>query len=237
MWTGIPGGAAGAGWYLGRNWIPIQSCVIGGWFRVALGTAGYEGVLGVSSPSNSFGVSINPNGSLYWQAETPGPTYRAVHFRGSDLALNLGEWYFSLCRWYSSSVIRAQTISQSGVITQGVDTAAQGAFAAPTSWVIGPSFAASSRINIAEVFVLNPDPFGVDGYIPNDLLRQLAYRGPFSIPSVARSVYRYFPLRDGHPQSPINDDTFAKVIVTPPASPHPPVNWVQPQEYTALGMF
>lgn len=236
MWTGIPGGAAGAGWYLWKNWIPVQACVIGGWFRVVTGTAGYEGLMGISVTANSFGLNINPNGSLYWQAETAGPTYRAVHFRGSDLPLNLGEWYFSICRWYSSSVVRAQTISQSGVITQGVDTGAQGAFTTPTQWVLGPGFAASSRVNLAEVFVLSPDPFGADGYIPNDLLRQLAYKGPFSVPHVGRCVHRYFPLRNGHPFSPINNDMFAKAINTPPASPHPPVNWVQPNDYRALGM-
>jgi hypothetical protein len=182
-------------------------------------------------------ISTNPTGSLYWEIYN-GATMAALHMRGSNLALNLGEWYFSLCRWAPNVELRQQTISQSGVITQGFDTGAQGTISAIEWLQLGTDGAASARFNMAEFFALWPDPFGAVGYIPNDLLRKIAYQGPFSVPEIGRSVRLYLPCRDGTFDGGVLPSRTEITVMNsrPLVSPHPPVNWVHPRQYMALGM-
>jgi hypothetical protein len=240
IWTGPPAGAGYGAWRLdGAPFLTFPTPVVfGGWFRVMATTAGYEWHLSGKCGTNAyFNINLNPQSSLYWEVFN-GSTIDALHFRGSNLALTLGQWYFSLCRWNPPTGVRQQTISEAGVITQGVGSTAQGTLTAMTYMQLGTDSSATGRLNIAEFFALDPDPFGADAYISNALLRQIAFNGPFSIPHVARSVRLYVPFRDGTPNGLILPRTTRALAMNsrPPVSPHPPVNWVSPREYPNLGI-
>lgn len=241
LWTVHPDSAVHGAWRLASNVIPAfpAPITLGGWFRRVVGTAGFEWHTAMKCGTNAYlDISTNPTGSLYWEVFN-GATMAALHFRGSNLALNLGEWYFSLCRWTPNTAIRQQTISQAGVITQSEAIAAQGTISAIEWFQIGTDGAAASRFNIAEFFGLWPDPFGPDGYIPNDLLRKIAYEGPFSVPRIGRSVQFYLPCRDGTFGGGVMPVRTSLSVMNsrPMISPHPPVNWVQPNDYMVLGMM
>src|SRR5512140_1820915 len=100
MWTVRPEGGI-SNWNLSGGFAPVQNCVVGCWFRLLVGTTTWENLFNQRDGLNTsrFGLYIEPSGSVYWQTEAPGALYSTAHVKGTQSAVNLGEWYFSIAHW------------------------------------------------------------------------------------------------------------------------------------------
>jgi hypothetical protein len=124
----------------------------------------------------------------------------SVYAGGADFgcgAATAGKWSFLVVRFLAST-IRGDTLLESGAIGHGSTTS--GGVAA-TSWSIGSGYFNSALLNAWQGAIEQFTIFDVDiypsGNLDDALLHQLAYRGPFSIPHLAKNIVEYRSLRSG----------------------------------------
>jgi hypothetical protein len=111
-----------------------------------------------------------------------------------------GSWTYVICRVISATNRRFTILKPNGTITETQDVA-NVTYGTITRWSLGgfASSAAADDFTNGEVqeFWTSPTDIYPIGAIPTDMVRQLAYRGPWSIPHIAGTVEDYRSLRNG----------------------------------------
>lgn len=127
---------------------------------------------------------------------------------GVTTAIAARTWFFVLGRFISSTSRRIDVLFADGHIEHAQDTTNKSpsgldALAIGASAILSPaSFYTGS---IAEAWWAPADIVGSDVQTNDDVVRQLAWGGPWSIPSVASNVCDYISLRDWIPPTPKGD--------------------------------
>lgn len=115
-----------------------------------------------------------------------------------------GKWAYVVARFISATNDRLSVLQYDGTITSlqrttsrtatGIDLLAVGNLVTTTN---SEPWAGS----IAEFWITDSDIQPDGAALNNDTLRQLAYKGPFSIPDVAKRVVDYVSFKSGMPRS------------------------------------
>lgn len=149
-------------------------------------------------------------------------------------ALTVGTWNFGLARFITASNRRLACLFHTGLIQH----ANNGTSRAPTGMdtiTIGANVTSTGVAIpwdglIGEYWITQGDVGLVTTALPDDLIRQLAYGGPFSVPHIADKIFEYrsfrqFPTNAGDDSSDVfvrNPQTWENVNgVT--IGPHPPL--------------
>lgn len=129
------------------------------------------------------------------------------------------KWGFCVCRFISASSRRVSAINHLSEIGHGTNITAS-TVTSPAQMFIGAKGGSSIAQPwdgfLAEFWMTNTDiqPDGLQ--LSNETLRQLAYRGPFSIPSVRSSLVDYRSMRQGiGSETDISSDYFYGSTIRP----------------------
>lgn len=110
--------------------------------------------------------------------------------------VTVGAWHYVLLRFRSNTNQRFSALEPTGIIThlQNTNDAALTAF---TEMTLGarPAGVLPSDCDMAEMFLANADVQAADAATDEVLLRQLAYRGPFSVPHIRKDIIEYRSFR------------------------------------------
>lgn len=124
----------------------------------------------------------------------------------SGVAMVAGTWNFMIGRFISTSQHRLTTLHAGGAISQASETTATGTGALNASAVGCQYFTTSGPARFFDGSIGEAwfgEDIGVNSavgnVIPNELLYQLAFGGPFSVPSIASGIWAYLSLRDWMP--------------------------------------
>jgi hypothetical protein len=182
--------------------------------------------------------SDNAGAKNYWErADASGPTYYQVDaYTGADAA-----WRFTLCNVISASSMRMQTMHPDGSITSAQNTSDASAVDLTCLW-IGHSWGVEENNQVAECTLFNKHLLKANAYLPNDLVRKLAYFGPFSIQALGSSVVYYNsllvpaepPYISKATGAPISLYTDMTARLTSAVCAHPPLSsdYIRPAEST-----
>jgi len=189
--------------YLSNSVVPVLPTTgypftFAAWINTtAVGAAQTIMSFGDTGTTNNFiGLTLQTTGSVAVIAAAGGVTASA----GTGTAVTAGTWNFCVGRFISSGNRWAACLFSSGAI----DNIQTVIFRAPPSLDklgIGTTIA-STNLDffggiIAEAWYTNTDinPLGNAVAIDSNFLRQIAYYGPFSVPSLAKDIIEYRGLR------------------------------------------
>jgi hypothetical protein len=153
----------------------------------------------------------------------------------TSTAISAAVWHFVVGRFIANNNRRVSVLHGSGLVEHGVNTTNSSQSGLDTE-IIGArmvSGAAASDFwngEIGELFICNADIYDAAADLPDSLVRQLAYGGPFSVPNVAASLFEYRSLRNNIGSGGGGQDNYCQngaKFWTPVASPllsyHPPL--------------
>jgi hypothetical protein len=169
---------------------------------------------------------------------------------GPSVAANI--WYYTLCREISITNHRVSMLTATtGQVQHSSDATSSAVTTNNVKTTIGATHtngAAGSGMQggIAEWFVADGDIVPGGGAPSDSLIRQLAYYGPFSVPSIAAQIYEYRGLV--RPGNGLTNDYYARdggfralwvPTGSPIVGPHPPLsgNYVRPGQNLRSGIF
>lgn len=142
---------------------------------------------------------------VYWS--TTGPAFavqvaNATQFGSANTGTSVttSRWSYILARFISSTNRRISVLQPDGSLLHAQDTTTVTTPAGVTRVALGCRESNAPDLfwdgNIAEYFLLNRD-IQPDGVQTADwLVRQLAYRGPFSVPGLTKDILEYRALRN-----------------------------------------
>lgn len=205
----------GSVWSMGL-WVMVTSGISGGSIIAAFRNTAETHIIGLQGVNfgSNFGFNSNAGGS---DASITG------------VAITTGAWFFHVLRSISTTNRRLSSLSPDGATTHGQNTTSRN----PTinRALLGTTSGTQTFTGrIAEWWLAAGDIVPGNGAMPDAMLRQLAYRGPFSMPHVAANVLHYLSMGTiGSAQDRAGDVYFgsARSPWTPSGTlqlaPHPPL--------------
>jgi hypothetical protein len=162
---------------------------VGCWVSAAnFATAGFWTIFDDPSGTNWFQLYC-PAGNFHFAATTSGLGGEVAAVGGGATA---NMWFFVVCRANSPTNRRIDMISADGSTTHGQNTTSN--VPAASTFYLG-SGAGNALGSVAEFWYTDTD-IQADGLqLDDNLLRQLAYGGPFSVPHIEKDIIEYRSLR------------------------------------------
>ena len=112
--------------------------------------------------------------------------------------LTVNKWHYIVARFISNGNARMHVLEYNGVITNILNSSGRNQ-ATPNRMGLGhaveSSGGSSGQGMAAEFFYTNTDIQADGGVLSPSTLRQLAFRGPWSIPHIAKDIIEYHSLR------------------------------------------
>jgi hypothetical protein len=157
--------------------------------------------------------SINNSGQIWQLGTTGAPAFYIAssfpvtfsYWTGSANAglmnamSDVNEWMYLIWRVINNSLRRASMVKSDGTILHDSNTSTITPAGGFTHMALGASTGTGAYLEgkLAEFFYADADIQPDGGVLNNDLLRQIAYRGIFSVPHLVPSVVEYRSLRYG----------------------------------------
>lgn len=166
--------------------------------------------LSLQTVSNTVPWSMGDSGSsAAWEVWTEGGNvvhmdYWNGSFEEGDISVGIAqnEWVFVIARWIATNNRRLTAVRSNGNINHGNSTTS----VTPTSlerMALGATWGATAGAYLdgllAEFYFFAGDIQADGGLLDNAMARQLAYRGPWSVPHIAPLIVDYLPLWNGRP--------------------------------------
>ena len=170
-------------------------CTVGMWHLASVALSGSSKCFWSLTDGNGYFIIFWSNGSsaVAIQAyDGVGPFETTV---AGTLTANV--WYYVLVRFISSTNRRLSVLLPDGSVAHAAGTTAV-TLPTATSMSIGCANNGPTLLwdgNVAEMFVTGTDIVPDNGQTPEWLIRQLAYRGPFSVPYIRKDILDYQSLR------------------------------------------
>jgi hypothetical protein len=230
---------AGSSQYLQASSVGFTTLplVVGAWVRLTAVANATRRLWAISNTASTDSRSLYMTNAEVLGIQTTGT---ATGSCTTSTAISAGVWNFVVGRFITNTNRRASVLHGNGLVEHAVNTtnSSQSGLNAEFIGARQISGAAASDFwngEVAELFICDADIYDAAADLPDSLVRQLAYGGPFSVPHVAASLFEYRSLRDSLADGCGAQDNYLRQGVkfwTPTASPllgvHPPLpHWYE----------
>jgi hypothetical protein len=169
---------------------------VGMWVNPSVALSGSsKAIWSISVDANNYFLVYWSNGLSALACQMTNATVSGAC--SSGLAPTVGRWNYVLARYISSTNRRCSAMSPDGTVSHGSDTTGG---ADPVGTMVETAFGSVASLlywdgGIAEFFLWDGDIWPDGGAAPDWFIRQLAYRGPFSLPGRTRNIVEDKSLR------------------------------------------
>jgi hypothetical protein len=156
----------------------------------------------------------------------------STNVRSVTGSISAGQWCYMVGRWIGASDRWVSALFADGAITHGQATVNRSLTGLDTVSFGGRRDSAGSSafmsVQVAEAWVANVDVQPGGGQLSNDLMRQLAYGGPLSLPHIADNLVLYRSFRSAIAEDAMDEHSAPSpqtwnVEGVPLLAPHPPL--------------
>jgi len=171
---------------------------VGMWFNMdAAGTLVQQlwGLQGSASTNMFMRLTLTASETLSASTKDSGTTASAATL---TTVCNAKKWIFVVARFITAANRRISAIFENGAIEHANNTTSRTPTGIDIETLGGRKHSSTSEFfggQIAEFWVVKGDVQTDTGDLKNHTLRQLAYRGPFSLPNIAKDIVEYRSFR------------------------------------------